>query len=251
MNPVFPFAPERASSVAGEVDALFLFILGITALFAVGVWIALLYLRHPLPATLGRRSPGGDPRLARPRAHLDHHSARHHGGHVRVGGEGLLPHEPAARRRDDGERRGQALDVEAAAPDRPARDQRAARAPRPRGEARDHVRGHHPQLLRPRVPHQEGRGPRPLQHGLVPGHEGRHLPPLLRRVLRHRALEDDRAGGGDGARGLPDLARGRPAAGVAGGGGGEALHRAELHHLPPARLRRARPRPRRHLRAAR
>ena len=43
MNPVFPFAPERASSIAGEVDALFLFILGITALFAAGVWIALLY----------------------------------------------------------------------------------------------------------------------------------------------------------------------------------------------------------------
>jgi cytochrome c oxidase subunit II len=43
MNPAFPFAPERASSVAGEVDALFLFILGITALFAAGVWIALLF----------------------------------------------------------------------------------------------------------------------------------------------------------------------------------------------------------------
>jgi cytochrome c oxidase subunit 2 len=43
MNPAFPLAPERASSVAGEVDALFLFILGITALFAAGVWIALLF----------------------------------------------------------------------------------------------------------------------------------------------------------------------------------------------------------------
>jgi len=43
MNPVFPLAPERASSIAGEVDALFLFILGVTALFAAGVWIALLY----------------------------------------------------------------------------------------------------------------------------------------------------------------------------------------------------------------
>jgi cytochrome c oxidase subunit 2 len=43
MNPAFPFAPERASSIAGEVDALFLFILGVTTLFAVGVWIALLF----------------------------------------------------------------------------------------------------------------------------------------------------------------------------------------------------------------
>ncbi len=43
MNPAFPFAPERASSLAGEVDTLFLFILGVTGLFAVGVWIALLF----------------------------------------------------------------------------------------------------------------------------------------------------------------------------------------------------------------
>ncbi len=43
MNPAFPLAPERASSVAGEVDALFLFILGVTGLFALGIWIALFY----------------------------------------------------------------------------------------------------------------------------------------------------------------------------------------------------------------
>jgi cytochrome c oxidase subunit 2 len=43
MNPAFPIAPERASSVAGEVDALFLFILGVTGLFALGIWIALLF----------------------------------------------------------------------------------------------------------------------------------------------------------------------------------------------------------------
>jgi len=43
MNPAFPFVPEQASSLAGEVDALFLFILGVTGLFAVGVWVALLW----------------------------------------------------------------------------------------------------------------------------------------------------------------------------------------------------------------
>ncbi|HUL80190.1 MAG TPA: cytochrome c oxidase subunit II [Vicinamibacteria bacterium] len=43
MNPAFPLVPERASSLAGEVDALFLFILGVTGLFAVGVWVALLF----------------------------------------------------------------------------------------------------------------------------------------------------------------------------------------------------------------
>jgi len=44
MNPAMPFFPERASSVAGEVDALFLFILSVTGLFAIGIWIALLFL---------------------------------------------------------------------------------------------------------------------------------------------------------------------------------------------------------------
>jgi cytochrome c oxidase subunit 2 len=43
MNPAFPLAPEQASTIAPEVDALFLFILGVTALFAIGIWIALLF----------------------------------------------------------------------------------------------------------------------------------------------------------------------------------------------------------------
>jgi cytochrome c oxidase subunit 2 len=43
MSPAMPLFPVRASSVAGEVDALFFFILTVTGLFAVGIWIALLY----------------------------------------------------------------------------------------------------------------------------------------------------------------------------------------------------------------
>jgi len=43
MNPAFPLVPVRASSVASEVDALFLFILTVTGIAAVGIWIALLY----------------------------------------------------------------------------------------------------------------------------------------------------------------------------------------------------------------
>lgn len=38
-----PFLPERASSMAGQVDALFFFILTVTGLFAIGIWIALLF----------------------------------------------------------------------------------------------------------------------------------------------------------------------------------------------------------------
>jgi len=44
MTPAMPLAPERAASLAGEVDALFLFILAVTGVFAVGIWIALIFL---------------------------------------------------------------------------------------------------------------------------------------------------------------------------------------------------------------
>ena len=57
MSPTFPFVPERASSVAGEVDALFLFILVVTGIFAAGVWIALLYFA----IRYRRRSPDDRP----------------------------------------------------------------------------------------------------------------------------------------------------------------------------------------------
>ena len=43
MSPAFPLAPERASSVAPEVDALFLFILGVTGIVALGIWVVMLY----------------------------------------------------------------------------------------------------------------------------------------------------------------------------------------------------------------
>ena len=44
MNRSFPLWPEQAASASGEVDALFLFILGVTGLFALGIWVALFYL---------------------------------------------------------------------------------------------------------------------------------------------------------------------------------------------------------------
>jgi cytochrome c oxidase subunit II len=43
MSPTFPLLPERASSFAGEVDALFYFIVAVTIFFTVAVSIALLY----------------------------------------------------------------------------------------------------------------------------------------------------------------------------------------------------------------
>ena len=53
------------------------------------------------------------------------------------------------------------------------RDQRAARADRPPGQADDGIRGRHPQLLHPRLPREGGRRPRALQHDVVHGLEAR------------------------------------------------------------------------------
>ncbi len=69
------------------------------------------------------------------------------------------------------------------------------------------------------------------------------LPPVLRRVLRHRALEDGRHGRGDGAGRLRGLARAADRRAESPGGRGRAaVRRARLRHLPPPRLRRARAR---------
>ena len=72
----------------------------------------------------------------------------------------------------------------------------------------DDLGGRDPQLLRARVPDQAGRAAGPLQHRLVRGHADGLLPPVLRGVLRHRALADDRHRARDGAVGLRGLAGG-------------------------------------------
>ena len=110
------------------------------------------------------------------------------------------------RGRDGNLRRRQAVDVEAAAHGRRARDQRAARPGRPAGEADHGLGGRDPQLLRPRLPREGGRRAGALQHALVHGDEAGALPHLLRRVLRHQALEHDRLGDRDGAGRLPGVA---------------------------------------------
>lgn len=43
MSPTFPLLPERASAIAGEVDALFFFIVAVTVFFTVGISIAILF----------------------------------------------------------------------------------------------------------------------------------------------------------------------------------------------------------------
>src|SRR5437773_1230538 len=73
-----------------------------------------------------------------------------------------------------------------------------------------------------------------LHNGLVPGHADRGVPPVLRRVLRHRPRPDGRPG----RRAEPGRLRGVAAERVsdlAGRGRPEALPAARLHRLPRGR----------------
>ena len=62
-----------------------------------------------------------------------------------------------------------------------------------------------------------------------------HLSPVLRRVLRHRALADDRQRHRHGAEGLRELAGRRHPGQVDGRLRRRPLHLARLRHLPPGR----------------
>ena len=98
----------------------------------------------------------------------------------------------------------------------------------------------HPQLLRPGVPREGGRRSRPLHaRSGSSATEAGHVPPVLRRVLRHEALGDDRLGRRDGAERLPGVAERRRRRGIAGRRGREAVRGPRVQHLPPAATRRA------------
>ena len=96
------------------------------------------------------------------------------------------------------------------------RDQRDPPAAGPAGQADHDLAGRDPQLLHPGVPDEAGCRAGPLDLGVVPAQQGRPLSPVLRRVLRDRALEDGRLGRGDGAeRTSRSGSKGRPTAAAA------------------------------------
>ena len=122
-----------------------------------------------------------------------------------------------------------------------ARDQRAARAGRPPGQADHGVGGRDPQLLHPGVPREGRRVPGPLQHLWFTATKPGTLSPVLRRVLRHQALRDDRLGLRDGAGRVPGLARRRQRARDSPAAAGEKLFQdSRLHHAAIATTRRRR-----------
>ena len=91
------------------------------------------------------------------------------------------------------------------------------------------VRGCAAQPVFPVLPHQDRRHSRPLHGAVVRGHQGRDLSHLLRRVLRHQSLRDDRFGDRDGAGGVSELA-GRRRRRIAGRARRGALPAARVQH---------------------
>ena len=122
-------------------------------------------------------------------------------------------------------------------PDGPARDQHAARPGGPADQAEDDQSEDviHSFFV-PAFRVKQDAVPGPLHDGLVRGHEAGRLPPVLRRVLRRRALPDDRQRRGPWSR--ASTRPGWPAAPTGqsdGGLGRRALPAARLQHLPPRR----------------
>ena len=155
----------------------------------------------------------------------------------------------AAARRDAGHlRRRQAVDVEVPAPRRPARDQRAARAGRPAGQADHDVRGRASTASSSRRSASRRTScPGRYTHHLVRGRRSRaryHL--FCAEYCGTQPLGDDRRGRRDGAGRVPGVAERRRAGGIAGVGAASKLfselacdtcHRADAQGRGPVARR--------------
>ena len=228
-----PLFPEQASTFAAEVDALYIFIVAVSAFFTVAVsaavvFFAIKYRRRHAEARSARTSKGSLPLelvwSVIPTHHLD--------GHVHLGREALLRDAAAAGRGAADLRRRQAVDVEVPTHRRTARDQRIARPDRTADQGARHVRGRPPRPLLSGVPHQDRRHPRPLHAAVVRSHQAWPLQHLLRRILRNEAFRHDRHGRRDGAGAVPGVAGRRRLRRHHGGARRQALPGSRLQQLP-------------------
>ncbi len=157
------FLSFRKPPSTNEVDALFAFLVLVAAFFTVVIFAAI----FTSPCNTAAARSGSCP--ARPwepaaRDRLERHSLRHHHDHVRLGRRPVLPRKPPAGQRHPDLRGRQAVDVEAAAHGG-QREINELHMPVGRPVKLTMTsRGRDPQLLRPRLPHQGGRGSRPLFH---------------------------------------------------------------------------------------
>ena len=238
----FALFPPEASTVAPQSDALFFFmvlvsLIGLTIVVLLIVAFSILYSkkRHPQAVQIEGSTILEATWTIIPLGPLS--------GDVRLGRIALFPHLHAAGQRLEHLRGGQAMDVEGRASWRPARDQHAARARGPAHPDHAHLAGCLPQLFHSRIPRQARGHSGPLHHGVVRGHQDRHLSPLLHAVLRHQSLADDRRRDRDDARRLQEVARKLDERQLAGAGWRAALREPELRRLPQRAARRARPQP--------
>ena len=91
MSTAFPLFPPSASSVATEMDLLYLFIAAVCAFFVVLVAALVVFFADQVPPAAPRRRRRRHPRLARARADLDVHPVRAVDGDVRLGRVAVLP----------------------------------------------------------------------------------------------------------------------------------------------------------------
>ncbi len=209
----FPFAPERASSMAGQVDLLFYGLVALTLAVLAIVFVPMFYFLVHVPQGQ-RRGP-----------HAARFSDVEGGGHV-VGDpvhdrHGHLPVEfgnfpapenaAAGRGRVGGQRHRQTMDVERPASRGQARTQRTARPARAHGAPDNDLARRDPRFRGARVSHEGRRGAGAVHLAMVQGDEDGKLPFVLRSTLRHGARADGRLGHGDDAVRLPDVGSTRAA----------------------------------------
>ena len=167
------FAPPQASTIAGQVDALVLFMVIGSALisltiFACIVFFAIRYRRRPGNELAGRVTRTLPIEIAWTIVPLV---------------VAMIPFVWGAKLYVDSAQPpadaqevyvvAQAVDVEGRASGGSVGDQRAARAGGPAGQTDDDLAGRDPQLLRARLSAQGGRLAGPLHHVVVPANRGR------------------------------------------------------------------------------
>src|SRR5207248_10007781 len=121
---------------------------------------------------------------------------------LQLGRGGLFSCGKSATERVAGPGHWQAMDVAFATRGGETRNQRAARAGRPRGRADDDFAGCDPQFFRARVSPASGCGAWKIHTPMVQGHAAWRVSHFLFAILRRATLGDDRPRGSDGATGL-------------------------------------------------
>ena len=101
----------------------------------------------------------------------------------------------------------------------------------------------HPQFLCPSISYQTGRGPRPLHHRMVPSYSSRNLPSILRGILRNTTLRHDWTSRGYGTFAVSSLAQRRRNHRLARFHGTDPFPATRLQHLSQAGYPGKRPQP--------